>query len=218
MIKKLSFVYSMFILISYCIILIASGCTIQLAPQDSSATKKSESQTYNFDFSKKKSKKDKQATTVQKEQATGVIEQKTNVIAGDIVWVCFSDCNTFRSQWGQAKIVTPASEATRGEYEVQWLWNTHATVTGGKKWTKDVILKWHRAKIDELKPGMVILCGSDCTSYPGVVKEVLTYKNAVIVENFWQPTEKTWTETWEGERLAAVKIIDEPVMKNPKAK
>lgn len=219
MIKKFINSYSLLIMI-ISIILISSNCTLQVAPQDTSSTKKSDTKTYNFDFSKKKSKKDKQSPAVEKQQATNVTEQQKAILPGDIVWACFSDCQSFRSQWGQAKIVTIATEATNGEYEVQWLWNTHATATGAKKWTKNVILKWHRAKIDELKPGMVVLCGADNISYPGVVKEVMAYKNAVVVENFWDanPSSKVWTDTWEGERLAAIKILEEPVIQNPRAK
>ncbi|MDH7554402.1 MAG: hypothetical protein QHH74_12170 [Spirochaetota bacterium] len=62
------------------------------------------------------------------------------------------------------------------------------------------------------------MCGADNISYPGVVKEVFAYKNAVVVENFWSPTEKIWTDTWEGEYLGAVKVIENPVMKDPRVK
>lgn len=219
MVKKLSIIHLLYITATLIIFSASNGCTVQIAPQDNAAAKKSEQKTYSFNYSKKKSKKEvKQNVSEQKAPDTTVNVTDTAIKPGDIVWACFSDCNSFRSQWGQAKIVTMATEATNGEYEVQWLYNTHATATGSKKWVKNVILKWHRAKIDELKPGMVVLCGADNISYPGVVKEVFAYKNAVVVENFWSPTEKVWTDTWEGEYLGAVKVIENPVMKDPRVK
>jgi len=158
------------------------------------------------------SQKDKEANQLTTQD---VSSQKPE---GDI-WACFFDCGNFGAQWGQAKILTMASDATNGEYEVEFKYNTHATAPCSKKWAKHVILKWHRlADISELKPGMVVLSGGDGTSYLAVVKEVFAYKGTVVVERFFNPGSKTYTDTWDADKLGAVKIIEEPVMTDPRIK
>lgn len=158
------------------------------------------------------SQKDKEANQLTTQD---VSSQKPE---GDI-WACFFDCGNFGAQWGQAKILTMASDATNGEYEVEFKYNTHATAPGSKKWTKHVILKWHRvADISELKPGMVVLSGGDGTSYLAVVKEVFAYKGTVVLERFFNRGSKTYTDTWDADKLGAVKIIEEPIMTDPRIK
>ncbi len=47
--------------------------------------------------------------------------------------------NTIKSLWETAKIITMATEAANGEYEVQWLYNTLVIAIGSKKNGKNLI-------------------------------------------------------------------------------
>lgn len=220
---KKNYIINSLMIITVISIFFINSCTVQVVPQDSTNQKKSETKSFSFDYSSKKSKKKAKAEVVQpKEPETKQPETKQPtadavVKAGDIVWACYFGCNTFSgAQWGKAKLVTLASDATRGEYEVEFLYNTHATAPGSRMWTKHVILKHHKPKIEELKPGMVVLSGAANYSYLTVVKEVLAYKNAVVLERIID--DKVWTETREGEYFNAVTMIDEPVIKDPRIK
>lgn len=59
----------------------------------------------------------------------------------------------YGTEFFPAKIVSKASEETKGEYEVELEYENNMV----KHWTKNVIFKWHAAKKEELKEGMVVL-------------------------------------------------------------
>ena len=86
-----------------------------------------------------------------------VSKEAPKVIAGMEVLAPFFDVEMFSAKWAFARIVTPASEKTKDEYEVKFLIGTPDLEQGEKQWTKDIIIKSHMAKKDELKVGMVII-------------------------------------------------------------
>lgn len=76
------------------------------------------------------------------------------VVLGRFLWTDF-----YEAQFYPAKIITPASEETKGEYQLEAIVGSPDIAVGAKVWTKDVILKSHPAKKDELQVGMVVLIG-----------------------------------------------------------
>jgi len=121
------------------------------------------------------------------------------------------------------KIITQASVASKGEYEVMLLTGSPDITKGAKHWTKNVILKSHPAKKDELKPGMVILytggdpCKEDWEELKGA-----SWGTGVIMN-----TDELYKDIVElkqcgGYRriykrhLSQLRISDDPVIKAPK--
>ena len=76
------------------------------------------------------------------------------VVLAGAIW---EDDGLYSATIFPVNIITQASEKTKGEYEVMLLSGSPDVTKGSKHWTKNVILKSHPAKKDELKPGMVIL-------------------------------------------------------------
>ncbi|NUM81560.1 hypothetical protein HUU42_12205 [bacterium] len=131
------------------------------------------------------------------------------------ILACYFDVHLFSAQYGLAKVVTTGSDATKGEYEVEWLYNSHATEKGKRAWTKHVITKFHPAEIVELKTGMVVMFGSANKMTRGIVKEVLPHKGVVILEWFHAPGEAVHTAEASVNNII---IIDEPKMTDPRKK
>ena len=79
-------------------------------------------------------------------------EPKGNEYLARFIWEDFYEATFF-----PAKILTEASDKTKGEYEVMSLAGSPDVSEGETIWTKDVILKSHPAKEEELKIGIVVL-------------------------------------------------------------
>jgi hypothetical protein len=152
---------------------------------------------------------DKKAADSSKKEAI-----KDYLKEGEII-ACYFDAHLFSAEFGVAKLITPASARTKGKLEVEWLHNSHATEKGKKAWVNLAVTKSHPAKPDELKAGGVVLYGATNKMRRGVVKEIQKDRNKVVLEWFHSPKEKIFTETVD---LAIVRIIDEPVMKDPRKK
>ncbi len=141
-------------------------------------------------------------------------KDKDYLLPGQII-ACYFDCHLFAGEWGVAKLVTPASDKTRGRYEVEWLHNSHATAPGKKSWTGQVITKSHPAAKEELKTGMVVVYGAANKMNRGVIKNIVPGKDRVVIEWFHAPREKIYTSEVD---IKAVRIIDEPVTRDPRKK
>ncbi len=76
------------------------------------------------------------------------------VVLAGVIW---EDDGFYSATLFPVEIITQASDKTKGEYEVILLTGSPDVTEGSKHWTKNVILKSHPAKKDELKPEMVIL-------------------------------------------------------------
>ncbi len=218
MLKKF-FLIDSFSIVAIAVLFIFGSCTMQVNP-DNKPANKTNPQSFDLKFGKKKSKKrmEEQIETTVKEP-----EKKENrdasVQIGDTVFACYFDPHLFSGEFGEAKLLTIAGEQTKGEYQVEWKWNSHATAPGKNSWLKSVILKYHTAKPEELKPGMVVLHGSLNGSKLNVVKEVLAYKNMVVLEYFTAPGAPVYSQTVD---IKSVRLIDQAspqvMTKDPRVK
>jgi uncharacterized lipoprotein NlpE involved in copper resistance len=156
------------------------------------------------------------------QQAEPVVEKEEpttkylQVKAGDEVIAPFFDEHEFSGKWAPAKIVTPASDETKGKYEVEFLMGTPDLEKGEKRFVKDIIVKTLPAKKQDLKVGMIVFVTGGNEEDP-TAAEMSTWQKAVIsdikddaieVEFFHQyPEESAYKE----ERfMHNVFIIDEP--------
>lgn len=104
-----------------------------------------------------------------KEPEKGAI--KLNV--GDKVFAAYvwEEDNFFAPEYYPAKVITKASEETKGEYEVELKYENQMV----KHWTKHLIVKTHRAQKDEIKPNMVVLYVGVGSSPEPIPEEELKY-------------------------------------------
>lgn len=131
------------------------------------------------------------------------------------VLACYFDAHLFTAEYGLAKVIIAGSEATKGEYQVEWLYNSHATEKSKRVWTKHVITKFHPAEMAELKTGMVVMYGAANKMTKGVVKDVLSHKGQVILEWFYSPGETIHTVEVN---INNIMVIDEPKAIDPRKK
>lgn len=142
------------------------------------------------------------------QQAEPVVEKEKPakeylpVKVDDEVLAPFFDEHVFSGKWALAKIVTPASAETKGEYEVEFMIGTPDLGEGEKRFVKDVIWKSHPAKKDELKVGMIVITTGDNSEDPSEARTDIWRKavisdikqNAIEVEFFHEypedPAEK----------------------------
>jgi len=142
-----------------------------------------------------------------------------DVVLAGVLW---EDDGFYSAKIIPVKIITQASVVSKGEYQVMLLTGSPDTTEGSKHWTKNVILKSHPAKKDELKLGMVILytggdpCKEDWEELKGA-----SWGTGVIVN-----TDELYKDIVElkqcgGYRriykrhLSQLRIIDDPVIKAP---
>jgi hypothetical protein len=119
---------------------------------------------------------EKAEPVVEKEKpATEYLEVK----AGDEVLAPFFDEHAFSGNWAPAKIVTPASDKTKGKYEVEFLMGTPDLEKGEKRFVKDIICKTHPAKKQNLKVGMIVITPGDNLEDPSET-EMCTWRKAVV--------------------------------------
>lgn len=150
---------------------------------------------------------------------TGDYLAKDVVLAG-VLW---EDDGFYSAKITPVKIITQASVASKDEYEVILLTGSPDITEGSKHWTKNVILKSHPAKKDELKPGMVILytggdpCKEDWEELKGaswgtgvILNTDELYKDIVELK------ECGGYRTIYKRHLSQLRFIDDPLIKAPK--
>ncbi|MGD9992165.1 MAG: hypothetical protein AB7S69_02600 [Salinivirgaceae bacterium] len=129
---------------------------------------------------------------------------------GDLLLAVFNNRSDFwHKEYVPAKVMSLATEATKGEYQLISL----GEGTSATNWTKDIISKWHIASKEEIKDGMIVLYaedepGKNTPWRPGVV--VMTdelYKDVVSVKGRWREIHKV-NYKW-------IAIIDVPVITAP---
>ncbi|MCX7655124.1 MAG: hypothetical protein N2Z76_01165 [Treponemataceae bacterium] len=132
----------------------------------------------------------------------------------DEVLVTYFNADRFESNYGIGKILTPASEKTKGEAEIQSFYNNNKYWVPGA-W---IITKSRPAVADELKPGMLVLCGKRDdygrrnydSWFLGVVKATDTlYKGEITLERYPHDAQLE-TFQWKVENI---RIILEPQLK-----
>lgn len=130
--------------------------------------------------------------------------------------------NFFGACFYPAKIITEPSEKTKGEYQVMGITGTHDVAEGQKHWTKNVILKSHPAKKDELKPGMVVLytgVGSSPTPAPDEELPYNRWRRAYILktdELHKGIVQAKLPEGYSGPvHIRNIRVCDEPKMELP---
>lgn len=142
-----------------------------------------------------------------------------SVKPGDEVLAPFFDVDMFSAKWALAKIATPASEKTKGKYEVQFLIGTPDLGEGEKRWVKDIVWKSHPTKKEELKVGMIIIAAGNNSEDPseartdtwrkGVISSLdELHKNLAEVEFYHNLKEEPFDK--EKMYLHNIYIIDEP--------
>lgn len=101
------------------------------------------------------------------QQAEPVVEKEKPakeylaVKVGDEVLAPFFDEHEFSGKWAPAKIITPASDETKGKYEVEFLMGTPDLGKGEKRFVKDIIIKTYPVKKANLKVGMFVITTGD---------------------------------------------------------
>ena len=92
---------------------------------------------------------------------------------GDEVLAAYAweEDNFFAAEFYPAKVITKATKETKGEYEVELKYENQMV----KHWTKNLILKTHPAKKEELKSHMVVLYVGVGSAPEPVPEEELTY-------------------------------------------
>lgn len=142
------------------------------------------------------------------------------VVLAGVLW---EDDGFYSAKITPVKIITQASVASKGEYEVILLTGSPDITEGSKHWTKNVILKSHPAKKDELKSGMVILytggdpCKEDWEELKGA-----SWGTGVILNTNELYKDIIELKECGGDRgiykrhLTQLRIIDDPVIKAPK--
>lgn len=156
------------------------------------------------------------------QQAEPVVEKEKPateylpVKVDDEVLAPFFDVHMFSGKWALAKIVTPASDETKGEYEVEFMIGTPDLGKGEKRFVKDVIWKSHPAKKDELKVGMIVITTTS-NSEDASEARTDTWSKAVISEIKHNVIEVEFFHDYKEESagkedwlLHNVYIIDEP--------
>jgi len=137
-------------------------------------------------------------------------ESMGSIAAGSKVYAEVSEDEDFdRHYYVPAKVISVASAATKGEYEVMSMGE------GGSenKWTNKLVAKWHMAKKEELKEGLVVLYSTydindTRTVYPGIVVAVdELYKNLVSIKGRYSDIQKI--------EVSKVIIPDSPKIKAP---
>jgi hypothetical protein len=138
------------------------------------------------------------------------------VKAGDEVLAPFFDEHAFSGNWAPAEIVTPASDKTKGEYEVEFLMGTPDLEKGEKRFVKDIICKTHPAKKDELKVGKIVITPGGNLEDPSELK-MCTWRRAVISNIAEDAVEVEFFHVYKEESagkdqrfLRNIFIIDEP--------
>ena len=128
------------------------------------------------------------------------------------------DSNTFSfSKFFLSKILTPGSDATKGEYEVRTRVGTSDFAKGGSMWTKNVILKTHPAAKRELKVGTVALFGGGDIWRRGVVASLdELYKNTVTLDLYWWGSKPDSMNRKEKANVKNLRVPDDPVFASPR--
>ena len=165
-------------------------------------------------------KKEEKAAASEKPTQEGT-KETLQVKPGDEVLAPFFDAHMFSGKWAPAKIVTPASDETKSEYEVEFMIGTPDLEEGEKRFVKDVVWKSHPAKKDELKIGMIVITTGDNPEDPSEAwtdtwrKAVISdiKHNAIEVE-FFNDYKKD-SDGKEERFLHNVYIIDAPDVKEP---
>jgi hypothetical protein len=140
-------------------------------------------------------------------------ESKADYLKQGEVIACYFDPHLFSAEFGVAKLIS--GDPKQKKYEVEWLYNSHATEKGKKSTVKLIVLKSHLAKLSELKQGDLVIYGVPNRMRRGIVKEIITSQNKIAIEWFHSPGEKINTEIVD---IAIVRVIDEPLMKDPRRK
>ncbi len=145
----------------------------------------------------------------------GVTLPKDTYLQPGEVLVTIFNADRFESNYGIGKILTPASEKTKGEAEVLQLYDVNKKVWVPGSW---VITQSRPAVAEELKPGMLVLCGkldqsgrrNYDTWFLGLVKNTDTlYKGEVQLERYphhAQPVTYQW-------KVEAIRIIEKPQLR-----
>lgn len=116
-----------------------------------------------------------------------------------------------------ATIKTPASSATKNQYEAQLLASTSNYAKGQTLWTDKVIRKTHRLAKEEIKVGLVVLypAGTDIWSRAVVADTSDLFKDEVTLDLFWgsKPDRYDRKEKWKIQNL---RVSDDPVFRPPR--
>ena len=143
-----------------------------------------------------------------------------DVVLAAFIW---EDDGFYSATFFPAEIVTQASDDTKGEYEVISMAGSPDVTKGAKHWTKNVSLKSHPAKKDELKPGMVILyTGGDPCKEDWEELKVARWLTGVILNIDELHKDIVELKQCGGYRriykrhLSQLRISDNPVIKAPK--
>jgi uncharacterized lipoprotein YehR (DUF1307 family) len=144
----------------------------------------------------------------EKEPAKEVFE--VNVGAEVLAAYLWED-SFYGTEFFPAKVVTIASEETKGEYEVELKYENQMV----KHWTENIVFKSHPAKKEELKVGMVILyTGGDDQPQSEETLKYAKWGRGVILST--DELHKDIVELQGGEykrqykrHLTAIRIIDE---------
>lgn len=142
----------------------------------------------------------------------------------DVVLAAFymEDGGFSETRYYPAKILTPATEETNGEYQVVSLIGDFDVAKEEKHWTDNVILESHPAEKEELKKGMIVLFtgkpakeGLDQARWNrGIISSTdELYKDMVQIDFVWHLDAPSESDREKNVPVENIRIIDETSVK-----
>lgn len=138
------------------------------------------------------------------------------VVLAALMW---EDGGFSETTYYPAKILTPASEETNNEYEVESIIGDSDVGKESKHWTDNVILESHPAKKEELQVDMIVLYTTKPVEeglakarwHRGIVSSLdELYKDMVQIDYVWHLDKSDEGDRQENIPVTNIRIIDEP--------
>lgn len=154
-------------------------------------------------------------------------EKTSDYFGKDVVFAAFTfeDGGFSETAYYPSKIISPANEGTKFEYQVTSLIQSTDVEKGATKWTKNIVLKSHPAAKEELKEGMIVLYVHDTTPRSKedlknhsiwnrgvVVSTDELYKDKAGIIFLWYLDRKDESDRTGDIPLIHIRIIDDPDM------
>jgi|GEM_PF-5948040 len=138
------------------------------------------------------------------------------VVLAPFIW---EDGGFSETTYYPSRILTPASEETKHEYEVKAVIGDMDVSEGETKWTDDVIVESHPAKKEELKKDMIVLYTTKPADeglegakwHRGVVSSTdELYKDMVLIDYVWHLDKEDEADSQKKVPVENIRIIDSP--------
>jgi len=154
---------------------------------------------------------EKAADTVETKKSEAEPDSSDYLGEGVVLAAFYAEDGGFsETRYYPAKVLTPGSEETNGEYQLVAMVGDFDVAEGTEHWTDDVILKSHPAQKDELEKGEIVLFTkrevkeglAEARWEKGIIASTdELYKGVITVDFVWHLDQAD-----EGDRLCSLKI------------